>query len=89
MTRKAIIIAVGEPKPSSKAHLDTDLWHSFLSSTLGGAWEVNEIIRVLGDRREPVLDAVGDAKGADYSLVVFIGPGEVVKRELPWAEGEV
>ena len=87
MTRKAILLSA--PSPTSTANEDIAAWYRFLRSNAGGAWTDAEITRLSNCDRDAALAAVRAAKGADYSLIVFAGRGEIRQGDLPWPEASV
>jgi hypothetical protein len=71
------------------AESDAVAWQRFLRSNAGGAWSDQEITRLDNCDREATLDAIRGAKGSDYSLLVFVGHGEIRKGDLPWPEAHI
>jgi hypothetical protein len=68
------------------ASREITIWESFLRSSLGGAWQAEEIAALSNPARDQVLAAVASSRGADYCFVVCIGGGETKERDLPWPE---
>ena len=90
MTRKAILLSSSQPSaPIPGVHTDIASWQLFLSSGPSGAWTHQEIVRLDNCDRDAALAAVRSAKGADYSLFVFAGQGEIRQGDLPWPEANI
>lgn len=95
MERKAILIAADPGSkfgfsPVPEVHTDVNLWSAFLNSKNGGAWTRDEIVTL--DRnynKDDLLQSIRSAKGVEYSLIVFAGHGQTVKRNFPWLETEI
>jgi hypothetical protein len=87
MIRKAILIAGRDPDfdPTKSVR---EIWRNFLKSNAGGGWFENEIM-CPSPSVSDVLAAVKTAEHADYSLVVFIGQGLMVKEDRPWMETRI
>lgn len=87
MRRSAILIAASgadlEQTESVRA-----LWRAFIKSPAGGMWYEDEIISPLPTASD-VLEAVDSVAHSDYSLVVFIGHGAMVKEGRPWKETRI
>ncbi len=87
MVRSALLVAA---KVADIEHMESlrALWWDFLRSNAGGGWHENEI-KSPSPAAADVLGAVDSVAHSDYSLVVFIGHGAMVKEDRPWKETRI
>ena len=87
MRRSAILIAASgaDFKQIESARA---LWRAFIKSPVGGGWYEDEI-KCPSPTALDVLGAVESVAHSDYSIVVFIGHGAMVKEGRPWKETRI
>lgn len=84
MLRNAVIIASENSETGCNKSACT-LWCEFLKSNAGGGWYTDEIVCPDSTSKD-VLTAINATRHADFSLIVFIGQGTLVKEDRPWTE---
>ena len=84
MKRSAILITADSLRSDYIQSIGS-LWHDFLRTNVGGRWHSDEIL-CPNPNTQDVLTAVNSIRNVDYSLVVFIGQGVLVKEDCPWME---
>ena len=79
MARKALIISnpgeTGDEHYCEGVNRDIENYMSFLTSSIGGAWEIEEIRKLPRPSVAEVRTAMAAITLADYSLVIFCGHG--------------
>lgn len=66
-----------------------NFWGQFLRSSAGGSWNESELVITQGATRTEIKAEIEAAKETDYTLIVFIGHGQIVKTDLPWNEMQI
>lgn len=78
MSRRAVLIGCPQSPPTSPllgTEVDVDRYITFLTSKIGGAWSVREIVSLIDPTKEDVETAIQDAANVDYAFVLFSGHG--------------
>lgn len=90
MQRKAIIVAASpRSQPLPCVYKDLAAWQAFLISAKGGAWTEKEILTATDPDLDQLLQAIRSAADADYSLIIFLGAGNMTETDMPWPESVI